>query len=97
MAMNRGRCVQGRAWAIYLELLLLWVGSYSEVRAQMTSAHSREKTYCNLVNLPYRFQLQPPSRREAADPTLRCRFQCALTSSAASVCSQHGLPRMERS
>jgi len=70
MAMNRGRCVQRRAWAIYLELLLLWVGSYSGVRAQKTSAHSREKTYCNPVNLSYRFQLQPPSRREAADPTM---------------------------
>jgi hypothetical protein len=31
---------------------------------------SREKTYCNPMNLSYRFQLQPVSRREAADPTM---------------------------
>ncbi len=31
---------------------------------------SRLETYCNPLDLPYRFQLQPPIRREAADPTM---------------------------
>ncbi|MGH9493803.1 MAG: family 43 glycosylhydrolase [Candidatus Sulfotelmatobacter sp.] len=30
----------------------------------------RDKTYCNPIDLPYRFQLESPSRREAADPTM---------------------------
>jgi len=32
------------------------------------------ETFCNPLDLPYRFQLEAPSRREAADPTL-VRFQ----------------------
>jgi len=27
-------------------------------------------TFCNPIDLPYRFMIEPPSRREAADPTL---------------------------
>src|SRR5581483_1707995 len=30
----------------------------------------RAKTYCNPVDLPYRFQSEGVSRREAADPTM---------------------------
>jgi hypothetical protein len=30
----------------------------------------RPQTFCNPLDLPYRFQLDAPSRREAADPTL---------------------------
>jgi hypothetical protein len=30
----------------------------------------RPQTFCNPLDLPYRFQLEAPSRREAADPTL---------------------------
>ena len=30
----------------------------------------RPQTFCNPLDLPYRFQLDTPSRREAADPTL---------------------------
>ena len=35
---------------------------------------SRPTTFCNPLNLDYRFQLNAPSRREAADPTL-VRYQ----------------------
>ena len=38
--------------------------------AQTASGQSREKTYCNPVNLAYRFRPETPSRREAADPTM---------------------------
>src|SRR5262249_6403691 len=31
---------------------------------------ARPQTFCNPLDLPYRFQLETPSRREAADPTL---------------------------
>jgi xylan 1,4-beta-xylosidase len=30
----------------------------------------RQVTYCNPMDLPYRFRLEAPSRREAADPTM---------------------------
>ncbi|HWD90863.1 MAG TPA: family 43 glycosylhydrolase [Verrucomicrobiae bacterium] len=33
-------------------------------------AAERPQTFCNPLDLPYRFQLDLPSRREAADPTL---------------------------
>jgi xylan 1,4-beta-xylosidase len=33
-------------------------------------AANQPQTFCNPLDLAYRFQLQPPSRREAADPTL---------------------------
>jgi xylan 1,4-beta-xylosidase len=33
-------------------------------------AAERPQTFCNPLDLPYRFQLDSPSRREAADPTL---------------------------
>lgn len=33
-------------------------------------AAERPVTFCNPLNLPYRFQLETPSRREAADPAL---------------------------
>jgi hypothetical protein len=32
--------------------------------------HSPAPTFCNPLNLPYRFRLEKPSRREAADPTM---------------------------
>jgi hypothetical protein len=41
--------------------------------AQMSSysaTPSRPQTFCNPLNLPYRFQPSAPNRREAADPTL---------------------------
>ena len=56
--------------AAVVQSSLVCIGPRSAMMAQMASSHSREKTYCNPVNLSYRFQLQPPSRREAADPTM---------------------------
>ncbi|HXS69662.1 MAG TPA: family 43 glycosylhydrolase [Candidatus Polarisedimenticolia bacterium] len=35
-----------------------------------TGGAARPQTFCNPLDLPYRFQLETPSRREAADPTL---------------------------
>ena len=35
-----------------------------------TKGQQRQSTYCNPIDLPYRFQTEAPSRREAADPTL---------------------------
>src|SRR5260221_9919758 len=31
---------------------------------------AQPSTFCNPLNLPYRFSLESPSRREAADPTI---------------------------
>ena len=39
-------------------------------RCQTVASLPREQTYCNPIDLPYRFQLEKPSRREAADPTM---------------------------
>jgi hypothetical protein len=38
--------------------------------ADKAFAAERPSTFCNPLDLPYRFQLDAPSRREAADPTL---------------------------
>jgi len=38
--------------------------------ANESSKSGRPATFCNPLNLDYRFQLETPSRREAADPTL---------------------------
>lgn len=45
------------AWLMTSALLLL-------------TAFAAPPTFCNPLNLPYRFQLEAPSRREAADPTV---------------------------
>jgi len=37
---------------------------------QLPAQSHRSQTYCNPVDLPYRFRLEAPSRREAADPTI---------------------------
>lgn len=34
------------------------------------SVENKEKTFCNPVNINYRFSVEYPSRREAADPTI---------------------------
>ena len=36
----------------------------------LRAASARNATLCNPLDLPYRFQPEPPSRREAADPTV---------------------------
>src|SRR5262245_9707229 len=38
--------------------------------AQKSNDAKRPATFCNPLDLEYRFQLNAPSRREAADPTL---------------------------
>jgi hypothetical protein len=40
------------------------------VLAAAAGAAERPQTYCNPIDLPYRFQLDAPSRREAADPNM---------------------------
>jgi len=44
------------------------------IAAEAGGQTGRPPTYCNPLDLPYRFQWETPSRREAADPTL-VRFQ----------------------
>jgi len=45
-------------------------GIHAVWAADTASSADRPQTFCNPLDLPYRFQLQAPSRREAADPTL---------------------------
>src|SRR5690242_12656357 len=40
------------------------------VLSASANAAERPRTFCNPIDLPYRFQLETPSRREAADPTM---------------------------
>src|SRR5579862_8542681 len=50
------------------------IASLAMLGTAQTSSYSatpgRPQTFCNPLNLPYRFQLEAPSRRESADPTL---------------------------
>ncbi len=46
-------------------LLIVWL-----VLSAMGSSAQEQKSFCNPVNLSYRFQLEEPSRREAADPSI---------------------------
>ncbi|HEY0257412.1 MAG TPA: family 43 glycosylhydrolase, partial [Candidatus Methylacidiphilales bacterium] len=50
-------------------LALGWVLAFCPGNADENDP-SRPPTFCNPVDLPYRFQLKPPVRREAADPTM---------------------------
>ena len=56
--------------AVVVQSSLVCFVPQSTMMAQIVSAQSREKTYCNPVNLAYRFRPDLPSRREAADPTM---------------------------
>ena len=58
---------QIKGWLIACALGLFSFGA-TLVRADVPA--NRPQTFCNPLDLPYRFQLQAPSRREAADPTL---------------------------
>jgi xylan 1,4-beta-xylosidase len=49
---------------------LLAVATIGVAAAQRNGKVSRFDTYCNPIDLAYRFQLHPASRREAADPTM---------------------------
>jgi hypothetical protein len=54
-------------------VLVVWLFSFTELTAATHKSVRREQrqaTYCNPVDLPYRFQLAGSSRREAADPTV---------------------------
>jgi len=53
---------------LYFAIVIAVLGS--DVAAQAQKNGGREQTYCNPMDLAYRFQLDQPSRREAADPTL---------------------------
>ena len=46
------------------------LGSVTTLSGPALSEQTRPKTFCNPVDLPYRFQLDKPVRREAADPTV---------------------------
>ncbi len=50
--------------------IVLIVAGFGQVEARAASQTDRPQTFCNPLDLAYRFQLQTPSRREAADPTL---------------------------
>ena len=47
-------------------IVVLVLGGVAPGLAQTAADH----TYANPVDLNYRFRLEPPSRREAADPTM---------------------------
>jgi hypothetical protein len=60
---------------------LLCGGCLSE-RTHTSEAAGRPATFCNPLDLEYRFQLDQPSRREAADPTLvKCKGEYWLFAS----------------
>jgi len=48
---------------LFLFLSLCFINAYGQ-------SSNRQTTICNPLNLCYRFQLEKPSRREAADPTM---------------------------
>lgn len=52
--------------------MLLWFCAFVGLAAQQTVAHAADRplTICNPLNLDYRFQLDGPVRREAADPAV---------------------------
>jgi xylan 1,4-beta-xylosidase len=54
--------------------LILTAGCCGQTVSSPVVKTVRPATFCNPLDLDYRFQLDPPSRREAADPTL-VRFQ----------------------
>ena len=56
---------------IWILISLLW-GCQSETVSKSESVPKEEKTltYCNPLDLNYRFSLENPARREAADPTV---------------------------
>src|SRR5882724_4360237 len=51
-------------------ILSLAVSGFGPIAIPAANPPERLQTFCNPLDLPYRFQLDPPSRREAADPTV---------------------------
>jgi hypothetical protein len=58
------------AAAALLIACLLGTTSFGATPSERSGKGQRQATYCNPVDLPYRFQLNGASRREAADPTV---------------------------
>jgi len=54
---------------LLFNIALLTIG-YTEVHYCQENNFGRIPTYCNPINISYRFCLDKPSRREAADPTV---------------------------
>ncbi len=55
---------------ISIIVLLFYIVFTSACKMQENENGEKIKTYANPLNLDYRFQLEAPSRREAADPTV---------------------------
>ena len=55
---------------VFTIFLILFVSCFSSISGQKNRNSKRVQSYCNPVNLSYRFCLDKPSRREAADPTV---------------------------
>ena len=51
-------------------IILLAILTLVSCNNKKESTASIEKTFCNPLNISYRFCLDEPSRREAADPTM---------------------------
>ena len=56
--------------SIVTGFLLLLFAANSNAQQKRPTEVTRFETYCNPVDLPYRFRLDGVSRREAADPTM---------------------------
>jgi xylan 1,4-beta-xylosidase len=50
--------------------IMVAMALFGKTTVLAANQHGRLQTFCNPLDLPYRFQLETPSRREAADPTL---------------------------
>jgi hypothetical protein len=59
-----------RTFRFLLGLMLIPAALVTVAPSQNAVPDRRQQTYCNPIDLPYRFQLEAPSRREAADPTM---------------------------
>jgi hypothetical protein len=64
------RNTQTFAAAALLIASLVGAGGFGATPGKRPGKGQRQATYCNPVDLPYRFQLNGVSRREAADPTV---------------------------
>jgi xylan 1,4-beta-xylosidase len=53
-----------------LKISFILCGVFLPAFGTLADAPSRPKTFCNPLDVAYRFQTKPPSHREAADPTM---------------------------
>jgi hypothetical protein len=56
--------------AVFFFVCLIGAPVFGATSRKNSGKAQRQATYCNPVDLPYRFQLSGRSRREAADPTI---------------------------